>query len=141
MSVSSGHGLRGGLPGAIAPIPSAPWGAGMGESLRRRQITHSIEAQLAAQTLALFSQTPDMVALPVDAYGHKVAFRGQAIALMNTCAQAAVIASSGAANALNHPARRVQGEAVVFSVSGQSTDSAIASLDSLMKRQPDKTTA
>ncbi|MEL6815874.1 MAG: acyl-CoA dehydrogenase family protein [Cyanobacteria bacterium J06598_3] len=103
------------------------------ESLRRRQITHNIEPQLAAQTLELFAQTPKMVALPVEAYEQKVAFRGQAIALMNTCAQAAVIASSGAANALNHPARRVQGEALVFSVSGQSTDGAIASLNSLMK--------
>ncbi|MEN8446975.1 MAG: acyl-CoA dehydrogenase family protein [Cyanobacteria bacterium J06555_13] len=105
----------------------------MAESLRRRQITHGIEQQLAAQTRELFAQTPEMVALPVDAYGQKVAFRGQAIALMTTCAQAAVIASSGAANALHHPARRVQGEALVFSVSGQSTDGAIASLNSLMQ--------
>lgn len=105
----------------------------MHESLQHRQITHDIERQLADQAHELFAQTPEMVALPVDAYGQKVAFRGEAIALMNTCAQAAVIASSGAANALHHPARRVQGEALVFSVSGQSTDSAIASLNSLMK--------
>ena len=71
------------------------------------------------------------MALPEEAFDQKMALRGRALALMNTCAQAAVVASSGAANVLSHPAQRIYKESLVFSVSGQTTAGAIATLNAL----------
>ena len=109
--------------------------AGVGiaaRSLSKRQIQHPLPAQLQHQIDSLWVELPKRHALPVEAYDQKVEFRGNAIALMNTCAQTAVLASSGAANAIGHPAQRVYKEALVFSVSGQSNGSAIASLNALL---------
>jgi alkylation response protein AidB-like acyl-CoA dehydrogenase len=55
--------------------------------------------------------------------------RAWAIALANRCAHAAVTVSSGAANLSHHPAQRVYREALVFSVSGQTTAVMEATLD------------
>lgn len=104
----------------------------LGRSLNRRNIDHDIASQLKLKLARLQANLPIVSALPASAYAEKIALRGQAIALMNTCAQAAVVAASGAANALNHPAQRIYGEAMVFSVSGQTTDGAIATLDHLI---------
>ncbi|MBE9060754.1 acyl-CoA dehydrogenase family protein [cf. Phormidesmis sp. LEGE 11477] len=104
----------------------------LGQSLNRRNIDHDIASQLKLKLTCLQSNLPEIAALPISNYAQKLALRGQAIALMNTCTQAAVIASSGAANTLDHPAQRVYGESMVFSVSGQTTDGAIATLDRLM---------
>ena len=101
-------------------------------SLSRRQIEHDISGQLTAQLDQLKTAAAAALTLGEAAYSQKIALRGQAIALMNRCAQAAVIATSGAANALSHPAQRVYGESLVFSVSGQTTGGAIASLDGLL---------
>ncbi|WP_121968145.1 acyl-CoA dehydrogenase family protein [Leptolyngbya sp. BC1307] len=101
-------------------------------SLSRRQIDHDITCQLTAQLDQLKTAAAAALTLGEAAYSQKIALRGQAIALMNRCAQAAVIATSGAANALGHPAQRVYGESLVFSVSGQTTGGAIASLDCLL---------
>lgn len=102
------------------------------QSLSHRHIHHDVVAQLTAKLNQLQAQLPVAVALPKAAYDQKMALRGQAIALMNTCAQAAVIASSGAANAASHPAQRVYRESLLFSVSGQTNQGAIASLDALL---------
>lgn len=48
--------------------------------------------------------------------------RAWAIDLAVRCAHAAVTSSSGAANSINHPAQRVYREALVFTVSAQTTD-------------------
>lgn len=104
----------------------------LGQSLNRRNIKHDIATQLKLKLAWLQTNLSRMDALPSSAYTQKLTFRGQAITLMNTCTQAAVIASSGAANTLSHPAQRVYGESMVFSVSGQTTDGAIATLDHLI---------
>ena len=58
--------------------------------------------------------------------------RARAINLAGRCSQAAVIASSGAANDLHSHAGRVYREALLFSVSGQTTDVMAASLKRLI---------
>jgi Acyl-CoA dehydrogenase, N-terminal domain len=57
-----------------------------------------------------------------DPYSDKLKLRAWAIGLAGKCSQAAVIVSSGAANELSHPAQRVYREALIFTVSGQTTD-------------------
>ena len=64
-------------------------------------------------------------------YEVQLALRGEAIALCHRCAQAAVIASGGAANLLSHPAQRIYREALVFGVSGQTRDLKAASLTAI----------
>ncbi|EDX83697.1 hypothetical protein S7335_1394 [Synechococcus sp. PCC 7335] len=105
----------------------------LGQSLNRRNIDHDIVMQLRLRLSWFQTHLSKIEALPSSAYEQKLAFRGEAITLMNTCTQAAVIASSGAANMLTHPAQRVYGESMVFSVSGQTTNGAIATLNHLIK--------
>lgn len=64
-------------------------------------------------------------------YQQKLRLRIQAIALAQRCSQAAVIASSGAANYLESSAGRVYREALLFTVSGQTTDVMAASIQQL----------
>lgn len=52
----------------------------------------------------------------------KLEIRAWAIELAVRCAHAAVVASSGAANSLQHPAQRIYREALVYSVSAQTVD-------------------
>lgn len=106
----------------------------LGQSLKRRDISHNIVARLKLKLAQLQTALPKIAALPDSAYPQKLAFRAEAITLMNTCSQAAVVASSGAANALEHPAQRVYGESMVFSVGGQTTDGAIATLSQIAAR-------
>ena len=61
-------------------------------------------------------------------YSQKLQVRATAINLAQRCSQAAVIASSGAANYLSSNAARVYREALLFSVSGQTTDVMEASI-------------
>ncbi|MBS1717067.1 MAG: acyl-CoA/acyl-ACP dehydrogenase [Armatimonadetes bacterium] len=56
--------------------------------------------------------------------------RAWAIQLAAKCAHAAVVASSGAANSLSHPAQRIYREALVFTVSAQTT----AIMDATLQR-------
>ncbi len=102
------------------------------KSLKRRGIKHNIAEQLRLKLSGLQVKLPEVSALPDAAYAQKIAFRGEAIALMNHCAQAAAVAASGAANTISHPAQRIYKESLVFSVSGQTTDGAIATLDQLL---------
>ena len=54
-------------------------------------------------------------------YQKQLQLRASAINLAGRCSQAAVISASGAANDRDHPAGRVYREALLFSVSGQTT--------------------
>ena len=101
-------------------------------ALAKRKIDHPASQQLALKLAWLRMDAKRVVALPEDAYMQKMALRGKAIALMNTCAEAAVVAASGAANTTHHPAQRIYKEALVFSVSGQTTQGAIATLNALI---------
>ena len=101
------------------------------QSLLRRQIEHSITDRLKERLHQLQTELPRTFALPESDYDRKMALRGRAIALMNTCAQTAVIAASGAANIKTHPAQRIYRESLLFSVSGQTRQGAIASLNAL----------
>ena len=101
-------------------------------ALKRRGIEHAIAQQLAMKLAWLKMDAPRVMALSGEAYAQKLALRGRAIALMNTCARAATLAASGAANGAEHPTQRIYKESLVFSVSGQTTDVAIASLNSLL---------
>jgi len=65
--------------------------------------------------------------------GDRLAARADAIDVMMRCAQAAVVASSGAANSLAHPAQRIYREALVFSVSAQTTAIMEATLERISR--------
>jgi len=60
--------------------------------------------------------------------------RAWAIDLAARCAHAAVVSSAGAANSADHPAQRIYREALVFSVSAQTTAIMEASLARLVAR-------
>lgn len=68
-------------------------------------------------------------------YQQQLELRTQAIDLAQRCSQAAVIASSGAANYLNSSAGRVYREALLFTVSGQTTDVMEATLKNLWQSE------
>ena len=57
-----------------------------------------------------------------------------AIELAGRCAHAAVAASGGSANSVDHPAQRIVREAIVFTVSAQTEPIQIATLDRLVQR-------
>ncbi len=65
-------------------------------------------------------------------YQQQLRLRTQAINLAQRCSQGAIIVSSGAANYLNSAAGRIYREALVFSVSGQTTDVMEASLKAII---------
>ncbi|MGQ4647246.1 acyl-CoA dehydrogenase family protein [Lyngbya aestuarii] len=73
-------------------------------------------------------------ALPPEAlsFEERLQLRAWAINLAGRCSQAAVIVSSGTANYKYHAAQRVYREALVFSVSGQTTLAMEASLNRLL---------
>lgn len=75
----------------------------------------SLQAELTDCRRQIYAATPETPAL------EKLQLRSWAIELAGRCAQAAVTVSSGAANTMNHPAGRVYREALVFTVSGQTT--------------------
>jgi len=60
--------------------------------------------------------------------------RAWAIDLAFRCAQGAIVASSGAANSLKHPAQRLYREALVYAVSAQTTPIMEASLSRLVRQ-------
>ena len=67
-------------------------------------------------------------------YEQQLKLRIETINLAQRCSQAAVIASSGAANYLDSSAGRVYREALLFAVSGQTTEIMTASLKSLLRK-------
>ncbi|MGI8503668.1 MAG: cyclase family protein [Hassallia sp.] len=67
----------------------------------------------------------------------RLEMRAWAIDLATRIAHAAVTVSSGAANYMHHPAQRVYREALVFTVTGQTTAVMEATLQQLTRRQGD----
>ena len=74
----------------------------------------------------------DSIGDPNISYEQKLQLRARTIELAQRCSCAAVVASSGAANYLYSSAGRVYREALLFSVSGQTTDVMQASLNLLV---------
>ena len=68
-------------------------------------------------------------------YAQKLELRADAIDLAQRSSLAAVVASSGAANYLHSSVGRVYREALLFSVSGQTTDVMAASLKNLLSKK------
>jgi alkylation response protein AidB-like acyl-CoA dehydrogenase len=73
-------------------------------------------------------------ALHTASFAEKLSLRAWAIELAGRCAHAAVTVSSGSANLNHHPAQRVYREALLFTVSGQTTAVMEATLARLMQR-------
>jgi hypothetical protein len=67
-----------------------------------------------------------------ETFEARLQLRARSIDLANRCARAAVVASSGGANSLEHPAQRVYREALMFSVFGQTTAVMEATLNQLL---------
>jgi len=90
-----------------------------------REHYQTLEQTYRSLSEAMFEALP-----PTDTtFEYRLKLRVQAIHLAQRCAHAAVIASSGAANARSHPAQRVYREALLFSVAGQTKDVMEASLN------------
>jgi alkylation response protein AidB-like acyl-CoA dehydrogenase len=87
-----------------------------------------LSAAVQAQQQAILTALTKEAAAPFE---QQVKLRAEAIALCHRCAQAAVIASGGAANLLGHSAQRIYREALVFTVSGQTRELKAASLAAL----------
>lgn len=64
----------------------------------------------------------------------KLGLRAHAIELAVRCAHAGIVATSGAANSVQHPAQRIYREALVFSVSAQTSAIMEATLERLVRR-------
>ncbi|MGK7920518.1 MAG: acyl-CoA dehydrogenase family protein [Trichodesmium sp.] len=67
-------------------------------------------------------------------FAKKLHLRATAINLAQRCAAAAITVSSGAANHKNHPAQRVYREALVFTVTAQTTEIMEATLKELLPK-------
>jgi alkylation response protein AidB-like acyl-CoA dehydrogenase len=77
-------------------------------------------------------QAVDLTSNNTASYEQKLQLRGDVINLAQRCSQAAIIASSGAANYFSSSAARVYREALLFSVSGQTIDVMEASIKRLL---------
>jgi alkylation response protein AidB-like acyl-CoA dehydrogenase len=88
-----------------------------------RELTACRDAMIEAQRLGGDETTAD-----------KLRLRAWAIDLAARCAHAAVTASSGAANDIRHPAQRLYREALVYTVSAQTTPIMDATLARLAGR-------
>ncbi len=95
-----------------------------------RQTCTLLNEELTACREALASSTPEL------ADDERLRRRAWAIDLAVRCAHAAVVSSSGAANAFDHPAQRVYREALVFSVSAQTSAIMDATLARLVRPKP-----
>lgn len=107
----------------------------MQQIFERKQLTFILETKKSlTETADLYQQQMIEALAPEKAdYRDKLQLRSQVINLAFRCAQAAVIMASGAANNLDNAAGRVYREALVFSVSGQTTEVMEASLKLLTK--------
>ncbi|MCL6435949.1 MAG: acyl-CoA/acyl-ACP dehydrogenase [Leptolyngbyaceae cyanobacterium HOT.MB2.61] len=94
------------------------------------QSAHQVlAAELAACRQSIFSAQ-----VGGDRFEANLQLRAWAIELAVRCAHAAITASSGAANGIDHPAQRVYREALVYTVSGQTSAVMEATLTRLMSR-------
>ncbi len=97
-----------------------------------KPIWTSLQAELDRGQQQITAGLTDSETEP-DLNVEKLRLRAWAIDLMARCTQAAVIASSGAANSSHHPAQRLYREALMFSVAGQTTDIMAATLANLVR--------
>ena len=100
------------------------------QTYRKKQLDFIAETQKVLQQKIDSYQQQILAQIPSDSvsYEDKLKLRSQVIDLAFRCAQAAVITASGAANNVTNAAGRVYREALVFSVSGQTTDLMTATL-------------
>ncbi|MDJ0703574.1 MAG: acyl-CoA dehydrogenase family protein [Leptolyngbyaceae cyanobacterium MO_188.B28] len=105
-------------------------GAGQSDSLPFiPPILKSLAAELETCRTAIYKAQQTSDNPEID----RLQLRAWAIDLAVRCAHAAVTASRGAANHLNHPAQRIYREALAFSVFGQTTAVMEATLKQLVK--------
>jgi alkylation response protein AidB-like acyl-CoA dehydrogenase len=90
----------------------------------------ALEAEVNACRQALVDSQGDY---GEDTAPERLRKRGWAIDVMMRCAHAAVVSSSGGANYAEHPAGRILREAIVFSVSAQTSPIMSATLDRLIR--------
>jgi alkylation response protein AidB-like acyl-CoA dehydrogenase len=100
------------------------------QTTRRKQLTFILETKKSLQKNVDDHQQKMLEAVISEnaTYEDRLQLGSHAISLAFRCTQAAVIIASGAANSLTNAAGRVYREALVFSVSGQTTDVMEASL-------------
>jgi len=89
----------------------------------------SLTKELEECRHAIFSASTDH-----HAFEKNLTLRAWALELAVRCAHGAITASGGAANRINHPAQRVYREALVYTVSGQTTPVMEATLIRLVSR-------
>lgn len=101
---------------------------------QRKQLTFILETQKFLQAKAddYRKQAMERVTSEKATYEDKLQLRSQIIDLAFRCAQAAIISASGAGNKIANDAGRVYREALMFGVSGQTTDVMEASLKLLI---------
>jgi alkylation response protein AidB-like acyl-CoA dehydrogenase len=104
----------------------------MEEAYRRRKSDFILEAAQALEKERL--ECREALKRADDPEDDRLRARAWVIDLAVRCSHGAIIASSGAANSLAHPAQRVYREALVYSVSAQTTPIMQASLRQLMAR-------
>lgn len=98
------------------------------------ELAEELERCKAETTQAQAALGQDDVATDASTMEWRLKVRAWAIDLAVRCAHAAVTASSGAANSVNHPAQRVYREALVYTVSAQTTAIMEATLQRLLGR-------
>ncbi|MGD1901611.1 MAG: acyl-CoA dehydrogenase family protein [Geitlerinemataceae cyanobacterium] len=91
-----------------------------------------LDGQLREVEIEIFAA--DFKLADLVGYEARLELRARAIELAGRCAQAAIVATGGAANILTNPAQRIYREALVYSVSGQTPDVMAATLDRLSDR-------
>ena len=98
---------------------------------KRLEFLHSSWQTLHEEVKQKEQQAVDFVSNSQITYAEKLELRTATINLAQRCSLAAVVASSGAANYLHSSAGRIYREALLFSVSGQTTDVMESSLKRL----------
>ena len=94
------------------------------------QAFNSLNEELTRCRQAMFEALPPAG----KTFEQRLHLRAWAINLAGGCSQAAVVASSGAANSLDHAAGRIYREALLLSVSGQTTAVMEATLEQLLSK-------
>lgn len=94
-----------------------------------RQSWDNLDGELQACRQAFFESEDE----GTRCYGDRLKLRAWAIDLAGRCSYGAIAASGGAANSCQHPAQRIYREALVYAVSGQTTDVMEATLKRLQR--------
>ena len=98
---------------------------------KQLEFMHAAWSKLTRQVREVESQAIAAISSNEATYQDRLRLRAKAIDLAQRCSQAAVVASGGGANYVRGNVGRVYREALLFAVSGQTTDVMAASLDIL----------